>query len=137
MRRLSVLVATLFLLGAVAAGAASARRAPPPFPKLPAGSWHAEYNVKIGKKQSTLIIDRGRIVQVSLTQMTLLEPDGTRQLIPLSLETIVMPKRLRLTTASLRARPRGRRDADRRGRRGARARPQRGAAPPSARGCMI
>ncbi len=102
MRRLSVLVATLFLLGAVAAGSASARRPPPPFPKLPAGSWHAEYNVKIGKQLHTLIIDRGRIVQVSLDQMTLLEPDGTRQVIPLSLETIVQPKRLRLTTASLR-----------------------------------
>ena len=90
MRRLVVLVGTLTVL-ALAATAAAAGRKPPPFPPLPAGSTHAEINVKIAGQLHTLIIDRGRIVLAGPRNMLLHESDGTNVVIPLSPDTIVQP----------------------------------------------
>jgi hypothetical protein len=61
----------------------------PAFPRLP-GNWsHAEINVTIRHQEHTLILDRGRIVQASPTQITLRHPDGTPATIPLARRTIV------------------------------------------------
>jgi hypothetical protein len=90
MRRLAVLVGTLTIL-ALAVTAVAAARKPPPFPPLPAGSTHAEINVKIAGQLHTLILDRGRIVLVGPRNMLLRESDGTAVVIPLSPDTIVQP----------------------------------------------
>lgn len=62
----------------------------PNFPKLP-GTWsHADINITVRHVAYTLTLDRGRIIQLSTTQMTLREPDGTTQVIPLTPSAIVM-----------------------------------------------
>jgi hypothetical protein len=90
MRTLFALFATIVLL-AVAGGATAGLRitaGPPPFPVLP-GDWsHAEINIKIKKVPHTLILDRGRITQVSGIQLTLRHPDGTVEVVPLAPSTI-------------------------------------------------
>ena len=103
MRRLAALGVTLAFV-ALAGTAIAARLGPPAFPQLPDGFTHATVNVKIGKHLHTLILDRGRIVQLApdQTEMTLLEADGTRVVVPLSPQTIVMPVRLSLTIYDLR-----------------------------------
>jgi hypothetical protein len=75
------------------AGAAAARDSggppPPPFPRF-GGSWsHAEINVRIKREYHTLVLDNGRIVQVSPAQMTLRERDGSLVTIALSDQTLV------------------------------------------------
>jgi hypothetical protein len=86
MRIVIALVIALALVPA-AAGAATARKGPPPFPQLP-GDWsHAEINVKIKGVPHTLILDRGRIVRVTATGITLRAPDGTKPTIPISATT--------------------------------------------------
>jgi hypothetical protein len=98
MRKLVVLLAVL-ALAAVAAGAAAGRGGPPPpqFPKL-AGDWsHAEINVKIRGVPHTLILDRGRIIQVTATGITLRAADGTTPpSIPISDATVITFGRPRL-----------------------------------------
>jgi hypothetical protein len=97
MRKL--LAATLAALSLVAPAASSAsgggggggggKGGVPPFPHL-AGNWtHVEINVTIRRSAHTIILDRGRIVQLSSTQLTLRERDGTSVVIPLSGQTIV------------------------------------------------
>lgn len=92
MRRLATILAVLALLAATA-GVATANRGggqPPQIPEVP-GSWsHAEINVKIHGVPHTLILDRGRIIQVSTTQMTLRELDGSVVPIPLSPSTLIV-----------------------------------------------
>ncbi|MGZ4333214.1 MAG: hypothetical protein ACXVRJ_02935 [Gaiellaceae bacterium] len=89
MRRLIVTLATLALLGGASGAAAGVGSgAPPQFPTLP-GNWsHAEINIKVKRVPHTLILDRGRITQVSLGQLTLREPDGSVVTIQLSPSTI-------------------------------------------------
>jgi hypothetical protein len=88
MRRLAVLLFALLSLlasaGSVGAGGV------PPFPHL-AGNWsHAEINVTIKKEPHTLILDRGRITQVSATQLTLRErAPGPPVIVPLTSSAIV------------------------------------------------
>jgi hypothetical protein len=102
MRRLAALTAVLALV--VVGGAGAARLGPPPFPNLPAGFTHGTFNVKIGKHLHTLILDRGRIAQIAPDglSMTLREGDGTRVVVPLSVQTIVQPPRLHFTIYDLR-----------------------------------
>jgi hypothetical protein len=102
MRKLACLLATLSLLSLAGVASAKPSGPTPPFPRLPAGFTHAEINIKIHKELHTLILDRGRIARVSFGQLTLLESDGSRQLIPLSPQTIVQPFFLHLTAADLR-----------------------------------
>jgi hypothetical protein len=88
MRKLTVTLIVLSLMAAFA-GSAIATRGVPSFPRL-AGAWsHAEINVTIRRIPHTLILDRGRIVQVSSSQLTLRERDGSLVVVPLSQSTIV------------------------------------------------
>jgi hypothetical protein len=90
MRKLLVLLVVLALVPATGAAARRVGGPPPPqFPSLP-GNWsHAEINVKIRRDPHTLILDRGRITQVSVTQLTLREADGSVVTVPLAPTTIV------------------------------------------------
>jgi hypothetical protein len=88
MRKLAVLIAALSLL-ACAGSAAGAGGGPPQIPRIP-GTWsHAEINVTIRKFPHTLIVDRGRIVEITTTQLTLRESAGVTQVIPLTDQTLV------------------------------------------------
>ena len=90
MRKLATTIVAISLLAFAASAVAATRSAIPPFPRL-AGCWsHAEINVKIKKVPHTLILDRGRIVQVSRTQVTLRECDNTTVVVPLSQSTLVV-----------------------------------------------
>lgn len=103
MRKLAVLIAAVSLL-AGAGAAAGARGGPPQIPRIP-GKWsHAEINVTIRKVQHTLIVDRGRIVEVAMTQLTLRESDGTTVVVPLSGETIVTVRGRPASISNLRRR---------------------------------
>lgn len=104
MRRLATTFAVLVSL-ALAGGALAARGGSiPAWPRLP-GTWsHAEINVSIKRTPHTLILDRGRIVQVSATQVTLRESDGTTVIVPLSPSTIVAIGGVPSTTFDLRKR---------------------------------
>jgi hypothetical protein len=87
MRRLAVLFAALSLLACAAA--AGAGGGPPQIPRIP-GTWsHAEINVTIRKVPHTLIVDRGKIAEITTTQLVLREGAGVKQVIPLSAQTIV------------------------------------------------
>jgi len=87
-RKLALLVALVTTVVALAATAASAAKIPS-FPNIP-GNWsHAEINVTINGKPHTLILDRGRIVQLSATQLTLLERDRTKVVEALNPQAIV------------------------------------------------
>lgn len=89
MRRFAVILVSLSLLLAGSAAAATRGGGVPPFPKL-GGAWsHAEINVRIGKQLHTLILDRGKIVQLAPDSLTLREADGTMQSIPVDSSTIV------------------------------------------------
>src|SRR4051794_14564114 len=103
MRKLAVLFAALSLL-ACAGSAAGAGGGPPQIPRIP-GTWsHAEINVKIKKEQHTLIVDRGKIAEITTTQLTLREADGTTAVIPLTAQTIVTVDNRPATISSLRRR---------------------------------
>jgi hypothetical protein len=90
MRRLAAFLAVFAVVAGAAGTAAGAKGNPPQIPPVP-GNWsHAEINVKIHGVPHTLILDRGRIIQVSETQMTLREPDGSVVPIPLSPSTLIV-----------------------------------------------
>jgi len=75
---------------------------PPPFPTI-VGVWsHDERNVLIRGKWHTMILDHGRIVKSSATQLTLREPDGTMATIPLAPKTKVAPIRFAQTPPAFR-----------------------------------
>jgi hypothetical protein len=86
MRKLLATLAALTVLACATTAAAFA--GPPGIPNLP-GDWsHAEINVKIKKTPHTLILDRGRVTQVSPTQLTLREADGSVVVVPVASTTI-------------------------------------------------
>jgi hypothetical protein len=107
MRRfLAILIATLVASGAGAAAGAPGKgkgaTPPPPFPTI-VGVWsHDERNVLIRGKWHTMILDHGRIVKSSATQLTLREPDGTMATIPLAPKTKVAPIRFAQTPPAFR-----------------------------------
>jgi hypothetical protein len=103
MRKLAVLFAALSLL-ACAGTAAGAGGAPPQIPQIP-GKWsHAEINVTIKKTPHTLIVDRGKVTEITTTQLTLKEGAGVSAPIPLNAQTIVMIDGRRATISDLRRR---------------------------------
>jgi hypothetical protein len=103
MRKLAVLFAALSLL-ACAGTAAGAGGAPPQIPRIP-GSWsHAEINVTIKKVPHTLIVDRGKVTEITTTQLSLREGAGVTAPIPLSFQTIVTIDGGRATISDLRRR---------------------------------
>ena len=91
MRKCALLIALMGVvatLGVAAASAAGTAKVPP-FPSIP-GNWsHAEINVTVGGQPHTLILDRGRIVQVSATQVTLFERTGDKVVVPMNAQTVV------------------------------------------------
>jgi hypothetical protein len=102
MRKIALLViaSVLAFAGVTAAGARNTP--PPPFPKLP-GNWsHAEINVTIKKQLHTLILDRGKITQVTGTQITLLETGGVPVTVPLAPDTIITFRGFRVAAVALR-----------------------------------
>ena len=102
MRKLAVPFAALTLLAC--ATAAGAGGAPPQIPRIP-GTWsHAEINVTIKKVPHTLIVDRGKIAEITTTQLTLREGAGVTAVIPLSPQTIVMLDGTRASISDLRRR---------------------------------
>jgi hypothetical protein len=102
MRRLAVTLATLSLLAC--AGTASGGGAPPQIPRIPGAWFHVELNVTIRNTPHTLIVDRGKITQITTTQVTLHERDGSIVQIPLTDQTIVTVDRAPATISSLRRR---------------------------------
>jgi hypothetical protein len=107
MRRfLAILIATLVASGAGAAAGAPGKgkgaTPPPPFPTI-VGVWsHDERNVLIKGDWHTMILDHGRIVKSSASQVTLREPDGTMATIPLAPKTKVAPVRFAGTLPAFR-----------------------------------
>ena len=102
MRKLVALFATLSLLACAAA--AGAGGGPPQIPRIP-GTWsHAEINVTIKKVPHTLILDRGKIAEITNTQLTLRERDGSMVAIPLTGQTIVTVDGFPATISHLRRR---------------------------------
>jgi hypothetical protein len=97
-----MLVALVVLVVALSTGVAGAASPVPTFPNVP-GSWsHIDINKKIGKKWHTLTLDRGRIIQVTTTQMNLREADGTVAEIPLTPAAIVRINRVPASIYQLR-----------------------------------
>ena len=106
MRRfLAILIATLVVSGGATAAAGTPGRGktpPPPFPTI-VGVWsHDERNVLIKGKWHTMILDHGRIVKSSASQLTLREPDGTTATILLAPKTRVVPVRFAATPPAFR-----------------------------------
>jgi hypothetical protein len=103
MRRIAVTLATLSLLASTAV-AAGAGGPPPQIPRIP-GTWsHAEINVRIKRDPHTLILDRGRVVQVTTTQITLREGAGGDTAIPVDAQTLVTIDGQRASITDLRRR---------------------------------
>jgi hypothetical protein len=74
----AALAAGLILTGVAAADQIRA------VPRLPAGWSHAEINVIVKGTPHTLVYDRGRVLAVSATSLTLREQDGSVQTIDVS-----------------------------------------------------
>jgi hypothetical protein len=103
MRKLAALLAALSLL-ACAGAAAGAGGAPPQIPRIP-GTWsHAEINVTIKKVPHTLIVDRGKVAEITTTTLTLREGGGVSVVVPLNDETIVTIDGAHALTSDLRRR---------------------------------
>ena len=103
MRKLAVLLTALSLL-ACAGTAAGGGGAPPQIPRIP-GTWsHAEINVTIKKVPHTLIVDRGKVTEITTTQLTMREGAGVSVVIPLNFQTIVTVDGARGTISNLRRR---------------------------------
>jgi len=101
MRKLTVLIA-LLVLSAFAGVSAAGARQPPQFPPL-GNKWsHAEINVTIKGVPHTLVLDHGKVIQVSFAQVTIREPDGTVHTIPLSPTTIYTWRGFAVRPAALR-----------------------------------
>ena len=99
--RIAVLLSMLCLLAPAAATAGRGTPPPPPFPKI-SGQWsHVEINVTIRKVPHTVTLDRGRIIQVSPTQITLREAGGVNVVIPLDGTTLVVVNGLASLTTDL------------------------------------
>jgi hypothetical protein len=103
MGKLATLIAALALV-ATSGAAAGAGGAPPQIPQIPATWSHAEINVKIKKVPHTLIVDQGKITEITTTQVTLREQDGSIRVIPLSDQTIVTVDGRRAAISDLRRR---------------------------------
>jgi hypothetical protein len=104
---LTLAVAAVAVAAAVGTAAAAPRvRAVhvPPFPKVAGAWWHVDINVRIGRRPHTLTLDRGRITQISATELTLHEADGSNVVVPLIPTAIVQIHGRRETIYDLRRR---------------------------------
>jgi hypothetical protein len=103
MGKLAILVAALALV-ATSGAAAGAGGPPPQIPQIPATWSHTEINKKIKKVPHTLIVDQGKITEITTTQVTLRERDGSTVVIPLTDQTIVTVDSHRAGISDLRRR---------------------------------
>jgi hypothetical protein len=71
------LLATAFLVIAIAPVAGAQARSTVKLPPMPAGAWHATINVKINGRVHTLVYDRGRVTAVGTSSYTVREADGS------------------------------------------------------------
>jgi hypothetical protein len=95
MRRSVALIAALSLLAFAGTAAAGKHGGLPPFPRF-GGTWsHAEINIRYKGQPHTLILDRGKVVQISPAQISLLESDGTTQVVQVGPQTTYTGIRLR------------------------------------------
>jgi hypothetical protein len=103
MRRVATTLSVLAVLAFAGTGLAASDRGPvPQFPNLP-GTWsHAEINVSIKHTPHTLILDRGRIVQVNAAKVTVRRRDNTIVVVPLAQTTIVVVDGVRAGALDLR-----------------------------------
>ena len=76
----------------------------PQFPRLSGPWYHVTINQTIRRTPHTLILDHGRIVQVSPLQLTLREPDASLVVIPLTQSTIVVVDNVPSTVLDLKRR---------------------------------
>jgi hypothetical protein len=105
MRTLATLIAALSLLACAGTAAGAGGGPPPPqIPRIPGTWWHVELNVTIKKQPHTLIVDRGKITEITTTQLTLRERDGSTAVIPLNAQTIVTLDNRPATISNLRRR---------------------------------
>ncbi|MDX6449976.1 MAG: hypothetical protein QOH16_25 [Gaiellaceae bacterium] len=89
MRKLAVIFVALSLLACAGIAAGAAAQPPPQIPRIP-GPWsHAEINVTIKKVPHTLIVDRGKISEITATQVTVREVAGVTVPVPLNTQTLV------------------------------------------------
>jgi len=101
MRRLASFLAALSLL-ASAGAAAGGGGVPPQIPRIP-GTWsHAEINVRIKKEPHTLVLDRGRVLQVTTSQITLREGAAGDKVIEVGAGTLVTLDGRRASVTDLR-----------------------------------
>jgi hypothetical protein len=101
MRKLAVMLAA-FSLVACAGTTAGASAQPPQIPRIP-GPWsHAEINVTIKKVPHTLIVDRGKISEITTTQVLVREVAGVTVPVPLNAQTLVTLDGKPATISSLR-----------------------------------
>jgi hypothetical protein len=102
MRTLAAVVSSLFLFAC--AGGAAGAGSPPQIPKIP-GKWsHVELNVVIKRVPHTLIVDRGKVTQITTTSLTLHETTGVNQVIQLTDQTLVTVDSAPASISSLRRR---------------------------------
>ncbi|HUZ82837.1 MAG TPA: hypothetical protein VMU73_11400 [Gaiellaceae bacterium] len=102
MRRLALILSALSLAATGSAFAGRGGNVPvPQIPRVP-GHWsHVEINLRIRNTPHTLILDRGPVVEVSPTSITLREL-GSPAVIPLSDQTLVVIRGRPATTSDLR-----------------------------------
>jgi len=87
---------------ASAGAAAGGGGVPPQIPRIP-GTWsHAEINVRIKKEPHTLVLDRGRVLQVTTSQITLREGAAGDKVIEVGAGTLVTLDGRRASVTDLR-----------------------------------
>jgi hypothetical protein len=96
------LAAAAAVAAALAGSASAAAGLFGPVSGLPAGWSHAQINVVIRRQPHTLTYDRGRVVSVTSTQLTLRERDGSMAQITLAPSTKVTIAGRRATVAQIR-----------------------------------
>jgi hypothetical protein len=79
---IAVVAASLLLAGGALAATS-------PIASLPPGWSHADINVGKGPRAHTLTFDRGRVIVVGPSSLTLREPDGTVMTIPVASNAVV------------------------------------------------
>jgi hypothetical protein len=81
----STLAASLASLALAAAGSAE---------NLPAGWTHAEINYSVNRVPHTVVLDRGKVITVSPSSLTIREADGSSVQVALAPDTQVVVERI-------------------------------------------
>lgn len=97
-------IITAAATGLAVAALGSAGAAGAPGETFPAGWSHAEINVTQGGVSHTLIYDRGRVQQVSPTELVIRERDNSVVMVPVSPQTVVKVNGRPATVAQIKKR---------------------------------